>query len=154
MKTITTITSIIFLAILFATSAFAQSSKGASGLDSDINSMVADNAIPGVQLGSLICEDAAGNKVLCSGKIEETILGIVTNIPYVTLNKPANADASKFIFSSNVSADNGAVQKGDFLIAGSNGNFIRTESERNAYAIALEEVNSGQEQIRVKVLSK
>lgn len=152
MKTIITSTSTIFLVFLFAVSADAQSSKGASTLDSQISAMVADNALPGAQVGSVICEDAAGNKVVCSGKMEESVLGIVTNVPYVTLNKPATAGGSKFIFESFVSADGGVVNKGDYLVAGSSGNFVKTEVASLAYAIALESVESGQRTIKVKVL--
>jgi hypothetical protein len=147
MKTIITSATTIFL-LLFAVSVEAQSSKDASTL----NSIIVDNAIPGAQLGSVICEDAEGNKIVCSGKMEESILGIVTNVPYVTLNKPATADGSKYIFDSFVSTDNGLVNKGDFLVAGSNGNFVKTEVASLAYAIALESVESGQRTIKVKVL--
>ena len=152
MKTIITSATTIFLVLLFAVSVEAQSSKEASTLNSQINSIIADNAIPGAQLGSVICEDAEGNKIVCSGKMEESILGIVTNVPYVTLNKPATADGSKYIFDSFVSTDNGLVNKGDFLVAGSNGNFVKTEVASLAYAIALESVESGQRTIKVKVL--
>jgi hypothetical protein len=152
MKTIITSATTIFLVLLFAVSVEAQSSKEASTLSSQINSIIADNAIPGAQLGSVICEDAEGNKIVCSGKMEESILGIVTNVPYVTLNKPVNAGGSKYIFDSFVSTDNGLVNKGDFLVAGLNGNFVKTEVASLAYAIALETVESGQRTIKVKVL--
>ena len=133
--------------VMFASSTFAQQTT-------ELPAAIAKRTIPGAELGKVMCEDAAGNMVACSGALEETVLGIVTNVPYVTLNKPTTKDGSRFIFESFVSAEAGSINKGDYLVAGSNGNFVRSEDSNMAYAIALDEVASGQKKVRVKVISK
>lgn len=107
-------------------------------------------------MGSLICEDASGTLVLCSGKMEETVSGIVTNLPYITLNKPSTPTSSKYIFSAIVSSEAGNIAKGDVLVPGSNGFLVRasSESKQQGYAIALEEMNSNEKTIKVKVTQK
>ena len=126
-----------------------------SSVDKAFQKKLAEKNVPGAQLGSLVCENAEGILVLCSGDLEESISGIVTNIPYVTLNKPATPSSSKSIFSAMVSAEAGAISKGDFLTAGTNGKLVRCEENRSnfAYAVALDD-NAGSGIIRVKVLSK
>ena len=145
------ITSIFAIVLLIASGTSLQAQ---STIDGNLEAKMAEGTITGAQLGSLICENANGERVLCSGSIEESVLGIVTNVPYVTLNKPSSTQASKFVFDSFVSADNGAVNKGDYLVAGAGGSFVKAESASLAYAIALEEVQGGQKMIRVKLLSK
>jgi hypothetical protein len=118
----------------------------------ELPAKIAERNIVGAQIGMVMCEDAGGNTVPCTGSLEESILGIVTNVPYVTFNKPTSKDGSRFIFDSFVAAENGVISKGDYLTAGSNGNFVKTEVLSLAYAIALESVESGQRTIKVKVL--
>ena len=126
-----------------------------SSVDKAFERKLAEKNVPGAQLGSLVCENADGKLVLCSGDLEESIAGIVTNVPYVTLNKPATPSSSKSIFSAMVSAEAGPVSKGDFLTAGNNGQLVRCDENRSnfAYAVALEN-QAGSGIIRVKVLSK
>jgi len=112
---------------------------------------IAEKQVPGAQLGSLICQNADGKMVLCSGDLEETILGVTTNVPYITLNKPATPNANKAIFNANVSAVSGVITRGDFLTAGNNGQLVKCNDSHLAYAIALDDAN-GTQTIRVKVL--
>lgn len=150
MKLILTFTLSAFVASFGAINANAQSS-----LDQSFQKKVAEKNVPGAQLGSLVCENAEGKLVLCSGNLEETVAGIVTNIPYVTLNKPSNPNSSKSIFNASVSSEAGNISKGDFLTAGTNGSLVRCDENRSgfAYAIALDDL-TGQGMIRVKVISK
>ncbi len=144
------ITSIFSLLLLvgLSTDVIAQSTT-----DGGLEARMAKGVVQGAQIGSVVCENASGTRVLCSGSLEETVLGIVTNVPYVTLNKPATKDGSRFIFDAFVSAEAGVVQKGDYLIAGANGSFVRSETPVSAYAVALDDVSSGQKLVKVKVLS-
>jgi hypothetical protein len=143
--------AVLALVTLISFTSFGQSK---SAFQAELDKKVAEKTISGAVLGMVMCEDAQGNMTACSGSVEESVVGIVTNVPYVTLNKPATKEASKFIFDSFVSADNGTVRKGDYLAAGSKGSFVKTESANLAYAIALADVESGQQTIKVKVLNK
>ena len=107
----------------------------------------------GAEIGMILCEDASGNKVVCSGSVEETVLGVITSAPYITVNKPADASASKFVFSAKVSESNGEIVKGDYLKAVEGGNFGKCSKEEIpfAYAIALDDA-SGKDRIRVKII--
>ena len=150
MKFILTFTLSALVASFGSINANAQSS-----INQAFQKKIAEKNVPRAQLGSLVCENAEGTLVLCSGTIEETVAGVVTNAPYITLNKPASPNASKSIFSALVSADAGAISKGDFLTAGSNGTLVHCDENKSkfAYAIALDDL-SGQGMIRVKVLTK
>ena len=110
--------------------------------------------VPGIELGELVCEDVNGQMVRCSGAIEETILGIVTNVPYITVNKPASPDASRYIFDALISVDNGNVVAGDQLVAGSVGTLVKSaDQKQQPYAIALQ--NADKNGIfRVKLLNR
>ncbi|MFT4982592.1 MAG: hypothetical protein ACI9UR_002467 [Bacteroidia bacterium] len=145
------VSAVLALVTLIGSTSFGQSMEE---FQAQLDKKIADKTIPGATLGMVMCEDATGNMVACSGNIEESVVGIVTNVPYVTLNKPVSRNASKFIFDSFVSADKGSILKGDYLVAGTNGNFVKTESANLAYAIALANVESGQQTIKVKVLNK
>jgi hypothetical protein len=143
------VSAVFALVTIFGLSTYGQST---ASFQDQIDKKVAERTIPGAVIGMVMCEDADGNKVACSGNVEESIIGIVTSVPYVTFNKPRSKEASKFIFDSFVAAENGAINKGDYLTAGSNGNFVKTEIASLAYAIALEDVESGQMTIKVRVL--
>ncbi len=132
-----------------------QNSFAQSNLDQSIDKKVAARNIPTAQIGSLICENATGELSLCSGNIEETVIGIATNVPYVTINKPATPNGNKSIFDANISVDNGPIIKGDLLIANHGGTLAKANSDMIsfAYAIALEDAN-GLGKIRVKLLGK
>lgn len=150
MKFILTLTLSAIVALFGTLNTNAQSS-----INQSFQKKIAEKNVPGAQLGSLVCENAEGKLVLCSGNLEETVAGIVTNVPYVTLNKPANPSASKSIFSAMVSTEAGTISKGDFLTAGPNGTLVRCDENRSnfAYAVALDNL-TGQGMIRVKILSK
>lgn len=113
---------------------------------------MAKGNVAGAQVGSLICEDAQGQRVVCSGAMEETVLGLATSVPYVTINKPADPKASKFIFDALVSAAEGVVSKGDLLKAGKGGKLVLTDDAAQAYAVALNDV-TGDGVIKVKLLT-
>jgi hypothetical protein len=132
-----------------------QSTFAQSMIDQAIEKKVAERSIPAAQIGSLICENAMGDLALCSGNMEETVIGIATNVPYVTINKPATPNGNKSIFLANVSADNGPIFKGDLLIANQGGTLAKANSDliAFAYAIALEDANS-LGKIQVKLLGK
>jgi len=142
------ITSIFAIALVAAsgTSLFAQST-----LDGALEARITKGTISGAQMGSLICENANGERVLCSGALEQTVLGIVTNVPYVTVNKPANPNGSKFIFEALVSSSNGALSKGDFLVAGKEGRLVLSNDANQAYAVLLDDI-AIDGKARVKVL--
>lgn len=146
-KMLSAVTFLLVLSVQF--DANAQSS-----IDDQVNARIQERSVAGAQLGSLICEDANGKMVLCNGDLEETVLGIATNVPYITINKPATPDASKFIFNALVSAENGAIMKGDLLVAAKGGSMAKASaSDANAYAIALEDAN-GNGTIRVKLINR
>ncbi|MFM1874807.1 MAG: hypothetical protein RL266_544 [Bacteroidota bacterium] len=115
---------------------------------------IKEMSVPGAVIGSLVCENANGDRVLCSGSVEETVLGIVTNLPYITLNKPATREASKYIFEACVDASTSLVAEGTYLIPGKGGKLVPTSDASIAYAVALDAASSSNAKIRVKVLSK
>ncbi|MGE0637894.1 MAG: hypothetical protein AB7P01_15735 [Bacteroidia bacterium] len=95
--------------------------------------------VNGAEIGSLICQDENGNRIVCSGSETETILGFATNIPYVTINKPSNPEDKSKQFSA---IAGGSVKKGDLLVAGTKGTVI--PGTTGSYAIAMEDAVSGQ----------
>lgn len=110
--------------------------------------------VPGIELGELVCHDVNGQMVRCSGAIEETILGIVTNVPYITVNKPASPDASRYIFDALISVNNGNVVAGDPLVAYSGGTLAKSaDQNQQPYAIALQNADKSGI-IRVKLLNR
>ena len=125
-----------------------------STASNDFNHKIEKVAVAGAQLGSLVCENAQGQRILCSGIQEETVLGIVTNVPYITVNKPASPDASRYIFDALISVDNGNVVAGDQLVAGSVGTLVKSaDQKQQPYAIALQ--NADKNGIfRVKLLNR
>ncbi len=106
-----------------------------------------------LQIGMVVCEDANGEMNPCSGALEESVIGIVTNVPYVTVNKPVDPKASRFNFVANVSEADGAISQGDYLKIAAGGTLVRIKTDEIpfAYAVALENAN-GKGQITVKVI--
>lgn len=111
-----------------------------------------ERVLIGVELGELMCEDINGQMVKCSGSIEETILGIVTNVPYVTLNKPANLSDSKHIFKALVTTVANPISRGDYLTLSNNGKLEKASDALKAYAIAMQDTTVDG-LISVKVIS-
>ncbi|MBI1288314.1 MAG: hypothetical protein GC178_12140 [Flavobacteriales bacterium] len=122
-----------------------------TSIDNEIDKRNSERSVEGARLGSLVCEDANGKLTLCSGSVEETVAGIATNVPYITLNKPASPDGSKYIFQALVSDQFGSISKGDALKAVSDGKLGKCSVNETGYAIALED-SKGKEVIKVKVL--
>lgn len=154
MKTTIKITTIFALVVGAFSMATAQDANmSAADLDAAVNSYMESKSVQGAEVGMVLCEDAQGNRVVCSGSLEESVLGVITSVPYVTINKPAKSDGSKYIFVARVSDQNGAVKEGDYLKAIAGGNFGKCSKEEIpfAYAIALEDANGGRS-IRVKIL--
>ncbi len=123
----------------------------------EIEKRLAERNIPGAQLGSLVCEDNSGKWTLCSGALDETVLGVVTNVPYITVNKPADPKGSKNIFAAFVSSENGAIVAGDRLIAHKGGVLAKAKEDSNFienYAVALEHFDSGTGRIKVRLINK
>lgn len=142
-------TAALFMVLSAGFEAMAQTS-----IDDQVNARLQERSVSGAQLGSIICEDANGKMVLCSGNMEETVLGIATNVPYVTINKPATPDASKFIFNALVTNENGNITTGDRLMVAKGGVMVRCSSDiQEAYAIALDDA-SGNGTIRVKLINR
>jgi hypothetical protein len=112
-----------------------------------------DRLLPDAQIGMVMCDGEDGKLSPCSGALEETVLGIVTNVPYVTLNKPSSQGESKFIFNALVSDENGSIVRGDYLKAGKDGKLVKTEDSTSAYAVALESAD-GSRLMKVKVIKK
>jgi hypothetical protein len=98
--------------------------------------------VSGIELGDLVCEDVNGQMVRCSGAIEETILGIVTNVPYITVNKPTSASESKYIFNAQVSTVTNAISRGDHLALTKDGRLEKAQGSSKAYAIAMEDATA------------
>lgn len=146
MKTKLKIVVSVAVMTLIGSSAIAQQSA-------ELPKGYTDKLMPEAQIGMLMCEGVDGKMKACTGSLEETVLGIITNTPYVTLNKPSADSSSRFIFSAMVSASAGNVGKGDFLKAGADGKLVRTVDSVFAYAVALEDAASDKV-IRVKVISK
>lgn len=138
--------------VALVSTAVAQDANVSSELDNAIAQYMQTKTVSNAELGMLLCEDAEGNKVACSGAIEETILGVVTSVPYVTVNKPQNSSASKYVFSARVS---GEITKGDYLKAVSGGALGKCNKDEMhlAYAVAIEDAN-GKGSIRVKVINR
>jgi hypothetical protein len=111
-----------------------------------------ERIIPGVSLGTLMCEDENRKMVICSGNEFEKILGFASNVPYVTVNKPQNASDKKDEFSAFASIASGKISKGDYLTAGKNGTVIRCEKADFPYAVALDDATSEGQKITVKIL--
>lgn len=135
---------IVLLVLSTLNYAYSQSMTGAQP-PKEYNERI----IPGVQLGTLMCEDENGKMVICSGNEFEKILGFATNVPYVTVNKPQNASDKKDEFSAFAS---GKINKGDYVTAGKNGTVIRCEKSDFPYAVALEDATSEGQKMRVKIL--
>jgi hypothetical protein len=150
--------NIIFLAILFVFYLFfSLDCFGQISRLGEIEKRIAERSIPGAQIGSLACEDNTGKWNLCSGALDETVLGVITNVPYITLNKPADPKGSRNIFEAFVSSENGAIVAGDRLVAHKGG--VLAKAQVNAafvenYAVALESQNTGTGKIKVRLLSK
>lgn len=125
-----------------------------STANDSFESKIREVAVPGAVMGSVVCENADGDRVLCSGSVDETVLGIVTNLPYITLNKPATPEASKYIFEAVVDATEGQVVEGTYLIPGKGGKLVPTTEASGAYAVALATASGPNAKIRVKLLSK
>lgn len=133
---------------------FSSVTVAQTSIEDNIQSKTSQREVEGAQLGSLICSDATGKLVLCSGSIEESVSGIATNVPYITLNKPTSPEDSRFIFDALVSADQGAIEVGDFLKANKGGTLVKcTRQESQAYAVALDNA-SANGRIRVKLLNR
>lgn len=142
----------MFAVVAMFNTAAAQDANVSSEMDNAIAEYIQSKTVPNAELGMLLCEDAEGNKVACSGAVEETVLGIVTSVPYVTVNKPANSNASKYVFSARIS---GEVAKGDYLKAVRGGALGKCGMDEMhlAYAVAIEDAN-GKGAIRVKVINR
>ncbi len=115
-----------------------------------VNGSLDKYIVQDAQVGSLICEDASGNLVLCSCSIEETILGITTSIPYVSINKPLSPEANKYIFEALVSNAKGELHKGDLLTVYAGGLLAKSNVGDVTVAIALDEFQSKLGKMRVK----
>jgi len=153
MKTSILIVKMLSTAALFMVLSTGFEAIAQTSIDDQVNVRLLERSVAGAQLGSLICEDANGKMVLCSGNVEETVLGIATNVPYVTINKPATPDASKFIFNAMVSNENGSIANGDRLMASKGGVLVKCSNEIDGYAIALDDA-SDKGTIRVKLINR
>ncbi|MFM1874805.1 MAG: hypothetical protein RL266_542 [Bacteroidota bacterium] len=134
MKTHTSIIVFLLALIQFASSelSFAQESTL-------LPAGYEERVVSGLELGDVVCENANGKMVKCSGAIDETVLGIVTNVPYITINKPAKASESKFIFNAQVSTANHPINRGDYLVLSKDGKLEKSQETSQPYAIALED---------------
>lgn len=152
MKTIFFFSAFLSLSVITSLNCFGQISRSGQ-----IEKRLAERSIPNAQLGSLACEDNTGKWTLCSGALDETVLGVVTNVPYITVNKPADPKGSKNIFTAFVSSENGAVVAGDRLIAHEGGVLAKAKEDAQFienYAVALEHLDSGTGRIKVRLLNK
>jgi hypothetical protein len=149
MKTYKVIALVMLVMVGSTLTSIAQSTANDS-----FEAKISKTAVSGAVMGSLVCENADGDRVLCSGSVEETVLGIVTNLPYITLNKPATPEASKFIFEALVDATAGQVIEGTYLIPGKGGKLVPTADASGAYAVALAAASGANAKIRVKLLGK
>lgn len=153
MKGIVKIFSVALVLAITSSVASAQDANSSSELDATVQEYMDSKSVDGAELGMVLCEDADGNRVVCSGSIEETVLGVITSAPYVTVNKPANSTASKFVFTAMVSESNGPISKGDYLKAVEGGSFGKCSKDEIpfAYAVALDD-SAGKDRIRVKII--
>jgi len=133
---------------------FGSVSYGQSTASDSFEHKLKESAVPGAMMGSLVCQDARGARVLCSGSLDETVLGIVTNTPYITLNKPRSMNDSKFIFSALVDASSDPVTVGTHLGPGEGGKLTPVSEVSKAYAVALESASGSNAMIRVKILTR
>jgi hypothetical protein len=136
--------------LLLSTNIYSQQSNKVATKKAE--QRVAQRTIANAQKGDLICTDANGNYILCTGNISETVMGFTTNVPYVTPNKPATPNASKAIFEARASVANGPIKAGDYVAAGTEPGKVVKGDSKNAYAIALEDATANGQTFKVKVL--
>ena len=109
--------------------------------------------VEGSRVGSLICKDANGKFVLCTGSEYEKVEGFTTNAPFVTINKPAKGEKANE-FSAIISLEGGPIKKGDRLTASSTPGSVRKCTEMDVpVAIALTDAKGEGQVIKVKVLN-
>jgi hypothetical protein len=152
MKNLTLFVGNTILCCLIAANSFAQLSQSGK-----LEERIAQRSIPNAEIGSLACEDNSGKWTLCSGALDETILGVVTNVPFITVNKPSHPKASKTIFEAFVSAENGEIASGDVLVAHRGGVLAKSKADGmfpEAYAVALENFNGGRGKIKVRIVNR
>ncbi|CAN5426800.1 hypothetical protein BH09BAC1_BH09BAC1_23890 [soil metagenome] len=113
-----------------------------------------EGVVEGSQVGSLICKDANGKFVLCTGSDYEKVQGFATSAPFVTINKPAMGEKANE-FSAIVSVkEGGAIKRGDRLTAGTTPGSVRKCTELDVpIAIALTDAESEGAIIKVKALN-
>ncbi len=148
MKSILTILAV--LATSFGTIAQTTTNSEAE-LNAQWEMALAKKTIPGVELGTLMCEDANGNMVICSGDEFEKVLGFATSIPYVTVNKRPKGQ-NQDTFEGKASLAGGEISEGDYVCAGPNGTVKRCEKIDFPYGKALSGASGENQTITVRVL--
>jgi len=142
---------VVAMALLFNRSSFGQ--QNVAGTEKRLEARMAERTISAAKKGDLICTDANGKFVLCSGNSDETIEGFTTNVPYVTPNKPATPKAKKDEFNALASVKNGEIKAGDFICpCGEAGKVVKCSQNDNPYAKALEGAAANGQSFKVKVL--
>ncbi len=118
-----------------------------------IEQKLKEHTIEVAQLGMLLCEDENGNKVICSGNEFEKILGFVTNVPFITINKYSlSQKENRDVYTGFASLAAGKIMKGNYVTAGKNGTLVRCEKSDYPYAVVLEDATAEGQRIRVKIL--
>lgn len=144
-----------FLGISLNATAQSDADIRSAELDRSISEYMASKMIEGAQLGYMLCEDAQGKRVICSGDISETALGVITSVPYVTVNKPQHPGDSHHVFEAHVSVSNGQIEAGDYLKPVADGRLGKCEADEIpfAFGMALQSAKTDS-RIRVKVLKR
>ncbi len=111
-----------------------------------------ENQISGAKVGQMACRDESGKLTLCSGAEFENIQGIITNEPFITINKPASPNANRRVFQAYVSLANGTIEKGTNLCTGKGGTLQTCTKGWLPFAIAAENATTEGSLIKVQVI--
>lgn len=130
----------------------AEASKAKAKFDAEATARYNQKVIAGAQVGSLICTDASGKYVVCSGSDYEKVKGFATAVPYVTINKAAKGEKQNE-FKAIASLGGGAIKAGDRLCASAAGQVKKCSATDVPYAIALTDATADATVIQVKVIN-
>lgn len=119
------------LITLFAATVISVNAQNSAD-DAGLRAKMQKSMIPSAKVGSLMCEDANGNMIVCSGDEFEKVIGFATSTPYVTVNKRSKGE-NQDTFDGFAS---GEISVGDYVSAGPNGTVKRCDNVAFAYGKA------------------
>ncbi|MCW3127649.1 MAG: hypothetical protein JWO03_3307 [Bacteroidetes bacterium] len=131
----------------------AEQEKAKAKFDAQVAAKYNERVVANAQVGSLICTDAHGKYVVCTGSDYEKVKGFATSVPYVTINKAVKGEKPNE-FKAIASLQGGAIKAGDRVCASTVAGQVKKCSEMDVpYAIALSDASADATVIKVKVLN-